>query len=68
MKLDVKTNQLTVHAFSIYYRYTGDASFLKVSGPSVWGLSDIESAKSTSEFIEPPQATKGFLYLSTEMG
>ena len=59
VKLDVKTNPVNgTRFFEFTTGTTGDASFLKVSGPSIWGLSDIESAKgSTSEFIEPPQAT-----------
>jgi flagellar hook-basal body protein len=57
--LDVKTNPVNgTRFFEVTTGTTGDASFLKVSGPSIWGLSDIESAKgNTSEFIEPPQAT-----------
>jgi flagellar hook-basal body protein len=35
----------------------GDDSFLKVSGPSYWGLSDLESGRgSTERWIAPPQA------------
>ena len=57
--VEVKTNPVNgTRFFEFTTGTTGDASFLKVSGPSIWGLSDIESAKgSTSEFIEPPQAT-----------
>ncbi len=36
---------------------TGDESFLKVSANSIWGLSDLPSARgTTSKWIEPPQA------------
>lgn len=36
---------------------TGDNSFLKVSANSIWGLSDLPSARgTTSKWIEPPQA------------
>ncbi len=36
---------------------TGDSSFLKVSANSIWGLSDLPSARgTTSKWIEPPQA------------
>ena len=57
--VEVKTNPVNgTRFFEFTTGTTGDASFLKVSCPSIWGLSDIESAKgSTSEFIEPPQAT-----------
>ena len=59
VKLDVKTNPVNgTRFFEFTTGTTGDASFLKVSGPGIWGLSDIESAKgSTTEWIEPPQAT-----------
>jgi len=49
---------------------TGDESFLKVSANSIWGLSDLPSARgSTSKWIEPPQAknTDGFpLYVDRD--
>ena len=59
VKLDVKTNPVNgTRFFEFTTGTTGDASFLKVSGPGIWGLSDVESAKgSTTEWIEPPQAT-----------
>ncbi len=35
----------------------GDDSFLKVTGPSIWGLTDLESARGlTSEWMVPPQS------------
>ena len=42
--LEVRTNPVNgTRFFEITTGTTGDASFLKVSGPSIWGLSDIES-------------------------
>ena len=71
VKLLVKTNPVNgTRFFEFTTGTTGDSSFLKVSGPGIWGLSDLESAKgSTSEFIEPPQATddEGFpLYVDRD--
>ena len=35
----------------------GDDSFLKVTGPSIWGLTDLDSARGlTSEWMVPPQS------------
>lgn len=35
----------------------GDDSFLKISGPSFWGLDNLESARGTTErWLNPPQA------------
>ncbi len=44
-----------------FFKFTtgtsGDNSFLKVSANSIWGLSDLPSARgTTSKWIEPPQA------------
>ncbi|OUW06322.1 MAG: hypothetical protein CBD16_00325 [Betaproteobacteria bacterium TMED156] len=67
----VKTNPVNgTRFFEFTTGTTGDASFLKVSGPGIWGLSDLESSKgSTTEWIEPPQATddEGFpLYVDRD--
>ena len=71
VKLEVITNPVTnTQSFQFTTGTTGDNSFLKVSGPSVWGLSDLESARGeTTEWVEPLQATddEGFpLYVDRD--
>lgn len=59
VQVEVITNPVTnTKSFQFTTGTSGDASFLKVSGPSVWGLKDLESARgTTTEWIEPLQAT-----------
>jgi len=59
VQVEVVTNPVTnTKSFKFTTGTTGDASFLKVSGPSVWGLKDLESARgTTTQWIEPVQAT-----------
>jgi len=59
VRVEVVTNPVTnTKSFQFTTGTSGDASFLKVSGPSVWGLSDLESTRgTTSKWIEPIQAT-----------
>ena len=71
VSVTVQTNPVNgTRFFEFTTGTTGDASFLKVSGPSIWGLSDLESARgSTTDWIEPPQATddEGFpLYVDRD--
>jgi flagellar hook-basal body protein len=71
VRVEVITNPVTnTKSFQFTTGTAGDASFLKVSGPTVWGLSDLESARgTTSEWIEPIQATdaEGFpLYVDRD--
>ena len=71
VRVEVVTNSVTnTKSFQFTTGTAGDASFLKVSGPTVWGLSDLESARgTTSEWIEPIQATdaEGFpLYVDRD--
>jgi flagellar hook-basal body protein len=59
VRVAITTNPVTnTRAFEFKTGTTGNSSFLKISGPSVWGLSDLESARGqTTEWIEPIQAT-----------
>ena len=71
VKVEVVTNPVTnTRAFQFTTGTTGDDSFLKISGPSVWGLKDLESVRGeTTEWVEPPQATdpEGFpLYVDRD--
>ncbi len=71
VRVEVVTNPVTnTKSFQFTSGTSGDASFLKVSGPTVWGLSDLESARgNTTEWIEPRQATdaEGFpLYVDRD--
>ena len=71
VRVEVITNPVTnTKSFQFTTGTAGDASFLKISGPTVWGLSDLESARgTTSEWIEPIQATdaEGFpLYVDRD--
>jgi flagellar hook-basal body protein len=71
VRVEVITNPVTnAQSFQFTTGTTGDNSFLKVSGPSVWGLSDLESARGeTTEWVEPLQATdsEGFpLYVDRD--
>ena len=71
VKVEVITNPVTnTQSFQFTTGTTGDDSFLKVSGPTVWGLSDLESARGeTTEWVEPLQATdeEGFpLYVDRD--
>ena len=71
VSVTVQTNPVNgTRFFEFTTGTTGDASFLKVSGPSIWGLSDLESSRgATTDWIEPPQATddEGFpLYVDRD--
>jgi flagellar hook-basal body protein len=71
VRVEVVTNPVTnTRSFQFTTGTAGDASFLKVSGPTVWGLSDLESARgNTTKWIEPLQATdaEGFpLYVDRD--
>lgn len=71
VQVEIVTNDVTnTQSFQFTTGTTGDNSFLKVSGPSVWGLSDLESVRGeTTEWVEPPQATdaEGFpLYVDRD--
>ena len=71
VKVEVVTNPVTnTKSFQFTTGTTGDDSFLKISGPSVWGLNDLESVRGeTTEWVEPIQATdaEGFpLYVDRD--
>ena len=71
VKVEVVTNPVTnTKSFQFTTGTTGDDSFLKISGPSVWGLKDLESVRGeTTEWVEPLQATdaEGFpLYVDRD--
>jgi len=71
VRVEVVTNPVTnTKSFQFTTGTSGDASFLKVSGPSVWGLKDLESVRGeTTRWIEPIQATdaEGFpLYVDRD--
>jgi flagellar hook-basal body protein len=57
--VEIKTNPVNNTKFFEFTTGTqGDNSFLKVSGPSVWGLNDLTSVRGeTTRWIEPIQAT-----------
>jgi len=59
VRVEIKTNEVTnTKFFEITSGTQGDNSFIKVSGPSIWGLSDLESVRGeTTRWIEPIQAT-----------
>ena len=59
VSVEVVTNPVTnTKSFQFTTGTAGDDSFLKVSGPSVWGLTDLASARgTTTEWVEPIQAT-----------
>ena len=69
--VEVVTNPVTnTQSFQFTTGTTGDDSFLKISGPTVWGLKDLESVRgATTEWVEPIQATdpEGFpLYVDRD--
>ena len=69
--VEVVTNPVTSNqSFQFTTGTTGDDSFLKISGPTVWGLNDLESVRgATTEWVEPLQATdpEGFpLYVDRD--
>ena len=59
VRVEIKTNEVTnTKFFEITSGTEGDNAFIKVSGPSIWGLSDLESVRGeTTRWIEPIQAT-----------
>ena len=59
VRVEIKTNEVTnTKYFEITSGTQGDNAFIKVSGPSIWGLSDLESVRGeTTRWIEPIQAT-----------
>jgi len=57
VKVDVQRNALGQSFFNFTTGTTGNDAFLKVSANSIWGLSDLPSARgTTSRWVEPPQA------------
>jgi flagellar hook-basal body protein len=58
VRVEIKTNEVTnTRFFEITSGTQGDNAFIKVSGPSIWGLSDLESVRgATTRWIEPIQA------------
>jgi flagellar hook-basal body protein len=71
VKVEIKSDpESNKKYFSFTTGTTGDNSFLKVSANSIWGLTDLPSARgTTSKWIEPPQAknSNGFpLYVDRD--
>ena len=55
--VDIGSDALGNRRFEFTTGTTGNDSFLKVSGNSIWGLADLESARgTTSRWLEPSQA------------